>query len=378
MSAAVADSFLLGCERTGQAWKESSAISGSGMTHPVIRRLEPLRGPELTNPVMTSKANHAHDFTVTANQRQACQQIWRTLRLGVSVPFSQDEDAHVYTKEDFERHQRTDWSGTEEAHADRLKRCRDTLELLFRAAARGDGDPPHQRLPGVMDSFMQWCESARDDFKLGSAIDEQLAQRRFRTGMTQEYRDWRAMARGNPEGLKAAGFEDDPSQGDKEELRLEQLLRANSDSNSQTTNRFARRLRRRLGPQFGVDSSDKVGKFCLSNADALSNHGWPPCQCASRIREALEPLGVQKNLALMDTHTLAWYGKDFEIAFRKAKDDVFQTLFERLMNLAYKADFMACRPWGNVGDKKNDGFLKSERRLFQVYAPNETRFSTNC
>ena len=41
------------------------------------------------------------------------------------------------------------------------------------------------------------------------------------------------------------------------------------------------------------------------------------------------------------------------------------------MGLAYKADFMACRPWGNVGDRKNDGFLKSERRLFQVYAPNE-------
>ena len=39
--------------------------------------------------------------------------------------------------------------------------------------------------------------------------------------MTQGYRDWRAMARGNPEGLKASGFKDDPSRGDKEELRLE-------------------------------------------------------------------------------------------------------------------------------------------------------------
>ena len=46
----------------------------------------------------------------------------RTLRLGVSVPFSQDADAHVYTKEDFERHQRTEWSGTEEAQAERLAR----------------------------------------------------------------------------------------------------------------------------------------------------------------------------------------------------------------------------------------------------------------
>jgi len=39
--------------------------------------------------------------------------------------------------------------------------------------------------------------------------------------------------------------------------------------------------------------------------------------------------------------------------------------------LAYKGDFMACRPWGNQGDRKNDGFLKSKRYLFQVYAPND-------
>lgn len=67
----------------------------------------------------------------------------------------------------------------------------------------------------------------------------------------------------------------------------------------------------------------------------------------------------------------AYYELRFEVAFRSAKGDEFQTFFERLMGLAYKADFMACRPWGNQGDHKNDGFLKSERRLFQVYAPNE-------
>lgn len=66
----------------------------------------------------------------------------------------------------------------------------------------------------------------------------------------------------------------------------------------------------------------------------------------------------------------ACYELRFENAFLRAKGDEFQTFFERLMGLAYKADFMACRPWGNVGDHKNDGFLKSERRLFQVYAPN--------
>ena len=67
----------------------------------------------------------------------------------------------------------------------------------------------------------------------------------------------------------------------------------------------------------------------------------------------------------------AFYELKFETLFLRAKGDEFQTLFERLMGLAYKADFMACRPWGNQGDRKNDGFLKSEQRLFQVYAPNE-------
>lgn len=69
--------------------------------------------------------------------------------------------------------------------------------------------------------------------------------------------------------------------------------------------------------------------------------------------------------------TQAYYEQRFENFFLRAKGDEFQTFFERLMGLAYKADFMACRPWGNVGDRKNDGFLKSERCLFQVYAPNE-------
>ncbi len=67
----------------------------------------------------------------------------------------------------------------------------------------------------------------------------------------------------------------------------------------------------------------------------------------------------------------AYYELKFENAFLKAKGDAFQDFFEKLMGLAYKADFMACHPWGNRGDKKNDGFLKSERRLFQVYAPYE-------
>ena len=67
----------------------------------------------------------------------------------------------------------------------------------------------------------------------------------------------------------------------------------------------------------------------------------------------------------------AYYELKFENAFLLAKGDAFQDFFEKLMSLAYKADFMACCPWGNRGDRKNDGFLQSELRLFQVYAPTE-------
>jgi len=67
----------------------------------------------------------------------------------------------------------------------------------------------------------------------------------------------------------------------------------------------------------------------------------------------------------------AYYEGKFENEFLKAKGNAFQTFFNDLMSRAYKSDYMPCRPWGNRGDRKNDGFLKSERRLFQVYAPNE-------
>ena len=65
------------------------------------------------------------------------------------------------------------------------------------------------------------------------------------------------------------------------------------------------------------------------------------------------------------------YEKDFRIDFLESRGDAFQRLFERLMAKRYPGDFMACRPWGNVGDRKNDGYLPSKRTLFQVYAPNE-------
>lgn len=73
----------------------------------------------------------------------------------------------------------------------------------------------------------------------------------------------------------------------------------------------------------------------------------------------------------------AYYEWRFEIAFLREKGDGFEALFDKLMGLAYKGDYIPTRPWGRDGDRKNDGYLRSERRLFQVYAPNELK-ATNA
>ena len=61
------------------------------------------------------------------------------------------------------------------------------------------------------------------------------------------------------------------------------------------------------------------------------------------------------------------YEKLFEVAFLRRKGDAFQDFFADIMERCYPGDFMRTRPWGKIGDRKNDGYLKSKRRLFQVY-----------
>jgi hypothetical protein len=73
----------------------------------------------------------------------------------------------------------------------------------------------------------------------------------------------------------------------------------------------------------------------------------------------------------MDELTQAYYELRFTVEFLRSNGDTFQGFFDCIMGFAYPADFIAVRPFGNIGDRKNDGYLKSERTLFQVYAPNE-------
>src|ERR1039457_512328 len=47
----------------------------------------------------------------------------------------------------------------------------------------------------------------------------------------------------------------------------------------------------------------------------------------------------------------------------------FQRLFTDLMKRRHGADFVTVAPWGSAGDWKNDGYLRSQRQLYQCYAP---------
>ncbi len=73
----------------------------------------------------------------------------------------------------------------------------------------------------------------------------------------------------------------------------------------------------------------------------------------------------------MDEVSRVIYELRFENAFLKKRGSEFQDFFSEIMEKRHHGDFFRVKPWGNVGDKKNDGYLKSERILFQVYAPNE-------
>jgi transcriptional regulator with XRE-family HTH domain len=148
----------------------------------------------------------------------------KLLLMGINVPLANDPSrpAQVYTAEDFERYRRTQWGRSgEEGAQHHLKQCVDALELLFMAAAKPGGGKVRHRLPGVVDSFIQWCEQASEEFKLGPQIKEQLKKRKFQCGVTQTYREWRAMHKIDPAALSAAGFRDNKGKRDGEELRLE-------------------------------------------------------------------------------------------------------------------------------------------------------------
>jgi hypothetical protein len=78
----------------------------------------------------------------------------------------------------------------------------------------------------------------------------------------------------------------------------------------------------------------------------------------------------------MDELSRAYYEVVFKLGYIEKKGNEFQDFFAEIMEKSHPGDFQRVRPWGTSGDRKNDGYLKSERNLFQVYAPNELSSSS--
>ena len=74
-------------------------------------------------------------------------------------------------------------------------------------------------------------------------------------------------------------------------------------------------------------------------------------------------------LQVLDDTERAFYEMRFELECYKFTGEQFQELFSDAMGKAYPRDFIKVRPWGNSGDRKNDGYRRSTRTIYQVYAP---------
>ena len=78
----------------------------------------------------------------------------------------------------------------------------------------------------------------------------------------------------------------------------------------------------------------------------------------------------------MEELTRAYYEAVLRLRYVQSNGDAFQDFFSTIMEMRYPGDFVRVRPWGNLGDRKNDGYLASKRQLFQCYAPREMDIAT--
>ncbi len=72
----------------------------------------------------------------------------------------------------------------------------------------------------------------------------------------------------------------------------------------------------------------------------------------------------------MDAQKKALIRMQFQNRIYKCNGQTFEDLFTEIMNYLVD-DFQSIKPWGNIGDRKNDGYIKSEGTFFQVYSPED-------
>jgi transcriptional regulator with XRE-family HTH domain len=134
------------------------------------------------------------------------------------VPFA---GRHTFTEASFNEYRKSYWGRSEQAAArQHLRNCVDALGLLFMAAAQPHGRTRY-RLPGVLDSFLQWCERIREEFRLTPEIQKLLEQRKAKLTINHTYGQWRQMQKEDPGACRLMGFKDDATKSDRENLLLE-------------------------------------------------------------------------------------------------------------------------------------------------------------
>ena len=70
---------------------------------------------------------------------------------------------------------------------------------------------------------------------------------------------------------------------------------------------------------------------------------------------------------------LEWFGLKVQGAVLTKRGSAFQDFFADIMEAAHPRDFERIRPYGNRGDLKCDGLLRSSGTVFQVYAPRQVK-----
>lgn len=72
----------------------------------------------------------------------------------------------------------------------------------------------------------------------------------------------------------------------------------------------------------------------------------------------------------MNDNAKAFARNMFRLQIHESNGQKFEDLFTKIMG--YKEqDFRAVKPHGNIGDRKNDGWIESKNAYFQVYAPDD-------
>lgn len=91
-------------------------------------------------------------------------------------------------------------------------------------------------------------------------------------------------------------------------------------------------------------------------------------------RTALSVTTLQRPAQLSDIE-LDWFTRGFDGVFLRKQGTAFQDFFADVMDAVHPSDFERVRPYGNRGDLKCDGRLRSRGLIFQVYAPREMKLA---